>query len=84
MQTIANDNNVVLLYRAGAVLNFVAQFSRFKNDDFEVIWTVQRNATTSVQDEKADIDRVRRAERPDVELFTIDLPINEGVGSFPR
>jgi hypothetical protein len=83
-QSVPDNNDVVLSHGAAMVFDLVTQLSRFEDDYLEVIRAMGWDTATAIEDQEADVNGIGSAKRPNVETLATDLPIDKGVGSFPR
>jgi len=76
VDAVPYHNDVVLLHKAVAILDFVTYFSELENDDFQVVGPVLRYLMPAIHDEEAHVDRVGVGERPDMELLRVNLAVD--------
>ncbi len=80
---VAHHNNVVLVHRADTIFHFVAKFAGLENHHLEMIRPVQRYVMPAIQDQEANVDRIRVGERPDVIFLRVDLAVDKRIDALP-
>jgi hypothetical protein len=80
---VPHHDDVVLAHRAGTILDFVAQLTRFENDHFEVIRPMHGDIVAAIQDQESHIDRACVGEGPDVRFLSVDLAIDKRIDVLP-
>src|SRR5271169_4362515 len=81
---ISHDDHVALCDRSNAVFHFIELFARLKEHDLKMIRTMERNFRSAVQNQKANIDSKRVAERPNMAVIKVDSLVDKRIGRFPH